>query len=224
MIKKNNNKLIWDSYNSLLLSADVNRVRKLLVRYELFKKSLKVPGDIIECGVFKGVGLMYWLKLLKIFANGEDKRVIGFDTFSKFSSQLKAYEKSSAKKYIKESEFKGVDHKKLLSTIEQNGFDNCVLVKGEINNTIGNFLTKNKGLRVSLLNIDFDTYAGTKTVLEKLYSRVSRGGVIILDEYGKSGWGESDAVDGFFKRKKVKIRSVRNSGQPTAYIIKDETF
>ena len=48
------------------------------------KKSLKVPGDIVECGVFKGVGLMYWLKLLKIFVYGEDKRVIGFDTFQNF--------------------------------------------------------------------------------------------------------------------------------------------
>jgi hypothetical protein len=220
MKKKKNETLLWDWYNNLLLSGDLSRVRKLLVRYELFKKSLKVPGDIIECGVFKGVGLMYWLKLLKIFANGEDKRVIGFDTFSKFSSQLKNYEKNSAKKYIKESKFKGVDHKKLLSTIEQNGFDNCVLVKGEINNTISNFLTKNRGLRISLLNIDFDTYAGTKTVLEKLYNRVSRGGIIVLDEYGKSGWGESDAVDEFFKNKKNKIHSVRYSGQPTAYIIK----
>ena len=67
--------------------------------------------------------------------------------------------------------------------------------------------------------VDFS--AGTKTVLENFYSRVSKGGIIILDEYGKSGWGESDAVDEFFKNKKVKINSVRFSGQPTAYIIKE---
>ena len=57
---------IWECYNSLLLSHDISRIRKLLARYELFKKSLNVPGDIIECGVFKGVGLMYWLKLIEI--------------------------------------------------------------------------------------------------------------------------------------------------------------
>ena len=39
-IKEN---LIWDWYNNLLLSNDVNRIRKLIVRYELFKKSLSVP-------------------------------------------------------------------------------------------------------------------------------------------------------------------------------------
>ncbi len=217
MIKEKN---IWKWYNSMLLSQDIDRIRKLLVRYELFKKSLNVPGDIIECGVFKGVGLMYWLKLLKIYAPGEKKRVIGFDTFSKFSSQLKNFEKNSAKKYIKEANFKGIDHKKLLSLTKKNGFDNCVLVKGEIKNTVKNFLEKNKGLRISLINIDFDTYSGTKTVLKNLYNRVSRGGIIILDEYGKSGWGESDAVDEFFKKKKIKIQSVRYSSQPTAFIIK----
>ena len=217
MIKEEN---IWKWYNSMLLSQDIDRIRKLLVRYELFKKSLNVPGDIIECGVFKGVGLMYWLKLLKIYAPGEKKRVIGFDTFSKFSSQLKNFEKNSAKKYIKEANFKGIDHKKLLSLTKKNGFDNCVLVKGEIKNTVKNFLEKNKGLRISLINIDFDTYSGTKAVLENLYNRVSRGGIIILDEYGKSGWGESDAVDEFFKKKKIKIQSVRYSSQPTAFIVK----
>ena len=217
MIKEKN---IWKWYNSMLLSQDIDRIRKLLVRYELFKKSLNVPGDIIECGVFKGVGLMYWLKLLKIYAPGEKKRVIGFDTFSKFSSQLKNFEKNSAKKYIKEANFKGIDYKKLLSLTKKNGFDNCVLVKGEIKNTVKNFLEKNKGLRISLINIDFDTYSGTKAVLENLYNRVSRGGIIILDEYGKSGWGESDAVDEFFKKKKIKIQSVRYSSQPTAFIVK----
>ena len=220
-MKKQKENLIWDWYNNLLLSNDVNRIRKLIVRYELFKKSLSVPGDIVECGVFKGVGLIYWLKLLKIFANGEDKRVIGFDTFSKFTSQLKKYEKKSNAKYIKEAQFKGVDYKKLEKLIKNNGFENCVLIKGEVKNTMKKFASNNKGLRISLLNIDFDTYAGTKTVLQNFYSRVSKGGIIILDEYGKSGWGESDAVDEFFKKKKVKIKSVRFSGQPTAYIVKE---
>ena len=68
--------------------------------------------DIVECGYLK-VLVLLWLKLLKIFANGEDKRVIGFDTFLEFSSQLKKYEKKSAAKYIKEAQFKGIDYKKL---------------------------------------------------------------------------------------------------------------
>ena len=59
---------LWDHYNSLLLSTDISRIRKLITRYDLFRKSLNVPGDVVECGVFKGTGLMYWLKLLDIYS------------------------------------------------------------------------------------------------------------------------------------------------------------
>ena len=64
-MKKENN--IWDNYNKLLLSDDISRIRKILARYELFKKTINIPGDIVECGVFKGVSFMFWLKCLKIF-------------------------------------------------------------------------------------------------------------------------------------------------------------
>ena len=42
---------LWDSYNNLLLSADTSRIRKLIVRYELFKMTLDVPGDIVEVDI-----------------------------------------------------------------------------------------------------------------------------------------------------------------------------
>ena len=53
-----NEKEIWDSYNNLLLSDDISRLRKIFARYELFKKTINIPGDIIECGVFKGVSFL----------------------------------------------------------------------------------------------------------------------------------------------------------------------
>ena len=73
---------------------------------------------------------------------------------------------------------------------------------------------------MGLLNLDFDTYHGTKVALEHLFDLVVPGGIVVLDEYGKRGWGESDAVDEFFKGKDVQIKSVRGSFQPTAYIQK----
>ena len=58
---------IFDAYNYLVESNDIERLKKIFVRYELFKLSSKVPGDIIECGVFKGTGHIFWLKMLEIF-------------------------------------------------------------------------------------------------------------------------------------------------------------
>jgi len=211
---------LWDSYNTLLLSSDNDRIRKLLVRYELFKMTLSVPGDIVECGVFKGAGWMYWLKLLDLYARGEQKRVIGFDTFSKFADSLLDYERESAKSFTDEADFNGVSPEEILGHAHTAGLNNCELVAGDIMETLPEYIQSNKGFRISLLNLDFDTYNGTKVALEQMYDLVTPGGIIVLDEYGKRGWGESDAVDEFIKGKNIAITAVQGSFQPTAYIKK----
>ena len=221
MNSKNKNKILWDCYNNLLLGEDISRIRKLLIRYDLFKRTLNIPGNIIECGVFKGAGFMYWLKLLHIFSNGEQKSVIGFDTFSSFANSLLEYEKKSAKDYVKESKFVGINVKDLKKETQNNGFKNFELIDGDVKNTIPKYVKQNPGFRISLLNLDFDTYHGTKIALENFYDLVVPGGIIVLDEYGKKGWGESDAVDEFFDKKKIKINAIQHSYQPTAFIIKE---
>jgi len=214
---------LWDSYNKLLLSSDTGRIRKLLVRYELFKMSLEVPGDIVECGVFKGAGWMYWLKLLDLYARGEQKRVVGFDTFGSFADSLLDYERESAKSFVAEAAFEGVNPDDILSAAHSAGFQNAELVVGDVIETIPEYVKKNPGFRISLLHLDFDTYCGTKVALNNLYDLVTPGGLIVLDEYGKRGWGESDAVDEFLKGKNSSIQAVRGSFQPTAFIRKEAT-
>jgi hypothetical protein len=44
--------------------------------------------------------------------------------------------------------------------------------------------------------------------------------VIVLDEYGKRGWGESDAVDEFLAGKGIKLETVNKVFQPTAFFRK----
>ena len=64
---------------------DVERLRKFLVREHFFKMSLNIPGDIVEVGVFKGTGIAQLLKLREIFIPASNKKVVGFDLFSKSS-------------------------------------------------------------------------------------------------------------------------------------------
>ena len=59
-----NEKKIWDSYNSLINSDDTDRIQKILTRYNLFKKTNGIPGDIVECGVFKGTSFLLFCKFL----------------------------------------------------------------------------------------------------------------------------------------------------------------
>ena len=217
MKKKND---IWENYNNLLLSDDISRIRKILARYELFKRTINIPGDITECGVFKGVSFMFWLKCLKIFSPNSIKKVVGFDMFTGFPKNLETKEKISAKKYIKSSEFKGlnpIDLSKKAKKILNNRFE---LVKGDVSKTSKRYVSKNYGFKISLLHLDLDTYAGTKSALINFFPKISKGGIIILDEYGSRGWGETDAVDEFFKEKNYKVNLLDNTESPTGYIIK----
>ena len=67
----------FDAYNTFLVEADLDRFTKILCRYEHFKEVLDRPGDIVECGVFKGQGLLFWAKMIQIFNPLSPRRVIG---------------------------------------------------------------------------------------------------------------------------------------------------
>ena len=71
----------YQIYDQFLKDTNIDRLQKILSRYELFKKIINVPGDICECGVFKGTGIFTWIKLLKIFKPNNSFKVIGFDFF-----------------------------------------------------------------------------------------------------------------------------------------------
>src|SRR5207249_4956159 len=60
-------------------------LKRFLAMYELFKQVLPVKGSVVECGVFRGFGLMTWAKLSTILEpENLTRRIYGFDTFAGF--------------------------------------------------------------------------------------------------------------------------------------------
>lgn len=52
----------------------------------MFRRTLDLPGDIVEFGVYRGASLMTWANLLEIRNMGDrQKQVFGFDNFSGFT-------------------------------------------------------------------------------------------------------------------------------------------
>jgi len=186
----------------------------------MFEMALNVPGEIVEGGVFKGAGLMYWAKLVEIFAAGSRKRVIGFDVFAPFRQvPLQAEEKDVASRHDKIAE--GISKADIAAIVEEARLAHRVeLVEGDISQTAAAYVAQHYGFRISLLHLDLDTYAGTKAALIAFWPVVSRGGVVVLDEYGIPGMGESQAVDEFFADKEVRPMVVPYAETPTAYLIK----
>ncbi len=95
-------------------------------------------------------------------------------------------------------------------------------MKGNIEETIYKFAEENPGVRFSLVHFDCDLYSPTKHSIEVLWPLLSRGGVMLFDEYGIHDWpGETKAVDEYFADKPhVKIKTLSWTNTPAGYIVK----
>jgi len=71
----------FDAFNKFMLSGDKKVFNKLIARTLLYNEVKDIPGDIVECGGFKGTGLYTFLKLRNLYNPNSVKKVIGFDFF-----------------------------------------------------------------------------------------------------------------------------------------------
>lgn len=212
----------WETYEDFMLHGGLDRFTTMLARYELFKHVIEVPGDIVECGVYRGSGLAYWAKLLQIFCPLSKRKVVGFDTFQGYPSELTApHDRRTAERLMsKQGRYQNITSDSLSDLMGLLGLSRRTeLIVGDAGVTIEEYVRQNPGFRIALLNLDFDTYDATRSALEHLYRLIVPGGVVIMDEYAIRGWGESDAVDEFFKGEE-HYRSIPWALTPTAYIIK----
>lgn len=212
----------WDAYNEFLLNGSLERFSKFLARYELFGKVSGKPGDVVECGVFKGAGVLYWAKLLQLFNPLSIRKVVGFDSFGGYPEKTtQEGEKKTGSGFIQQAAYTAVQPEEIMETARKAGLEKRVeLVKGDATFTTKEYAEKNRGFRIALLNLDFDVYEPTRAALENFYKLVVPGGVIAFDEYAIRGWGESDAVDEFFEGKRVAYQTLPWALSPTAFVVK----
>ena len=51
---------------------------------------------------------------------------------------------------------------------------------------------------------------------------VATGGVVVFDEYALRTYGESNAVDEYFKGQSIRLRTLPWANTPSAYLIKEK--
>lgn len=183
--------------------------------YSLFKSieyvvKNNIPGDFVECGVYKGGSAMLMALTLIHFKN-TDRKIYLYDTFEGMSEPTEKdidFGGNSAKKLLNKSErekdiiwcygpFDEVK-KNMLST----GYDSdkIIFIKGKVENTIPAEIPKN----ISLLRLDTDWYESTKHELVHLFPLLVKKGVLMIDDYGH--WeGARKAVDEYFESHQEKI-------------------
>jgi len=208
-------------------------IARFLAHYELFKKIINVPGVIVDLGVFCGASTFTWAKLCEIFCPTDIRKVVyGFDTFEGFPSLSENDGPVDTKNDVQPGGYYGgpsIEQDLELALVAMD-FDRHLrhcrrveFLKGNAVDTIPKFVKdKGNGLRIALLNLDLDIYEPTRVSLEQFVPRMSRGGIIILDEYAVDTFGgETKAVDEYFIRqfgKRPEIKKFPWHSNPSGYI------
>jgi hypothetical protein len=176
----------------------------------------RLPGAIVECGVWKGGSMMAVAKTL--LATGDTSRALYlFDTFE---GMTKPSEKDSTQfepdlpqaKYEQLKTDSGVCRWSYapMEEVQKNMFSvgypakAIHFVKGPVEETIPG----NAPESIALLRLDTDFYESTRHELIHLFPRLVQGGVIIIDDYGH--WeGQRVAVEEYFRENGVNLLLVR---------------
>jgi len=175
----------FDYENAFFLTAKPDRMSKVITRYELYKKIIGIPGEIVECGVFKGNGFAQWLKLRVMLEPGYSRRVIGFDTFDKVPLATIDEDEEPRRQFIEAAGDRSIALERLTDLLEKAGVnENVELVPGDICETAPKFCEQFPALRIALLIVDVDFYEPTRAALDAFFHRVVKGGVVLLDDFG----------------------------------------
>lgn len=160
----------------------------------------KVPGDIAECGVWRGGSSM--ICALSLLKDGDTGRKLHlFDTYEGMPDSTEKDVFLDGKSTIPKGALAAP-----LDDVRENMFstgypqDKIVFVKGMVEDT----LPRHAPEKLALLRLDTDFHDSTYHAMVHLYPRLVPGGVLVLDDYG-SMQGARDAVLNYFKENDIHV-------------------
>jgi len=184
--------------------------------YALYKAvqyvvSHDIPGDLVECGVLKGGNPMLMAYTLNQ-AHDHKRKIYLYDTFGEEISEPKEKDAdvlgrppTGFLRDLKKRSLKDIWSVPLAQVRENlalTGYpsENIVFVKGMVEKTLPNVIPD----KIAILRLDTDWYESTYHELVHLFPRLSKHGIIIIDDYGFFQ-GAKEATEKYFKENHVKI-------------------
>jgi O-methyltransferase len=174
----------------------------------------QIPGDIVECGVWRGGSMLTIAKTL--IENGDTTRDLHlYDTFEGMSEPTehdKRHDGKSAAEMLAASDkssgvwaYASLEDVQATMAMAPYPAERIHYYKGKVEDTIpGDALPE----QISILRLDTDWYESTRHELQHLWDRLVPGGVLLLDDYG--WWeGAKRAVDEWLEETKIPLLLVR---------------
>ena len=166
----------------------------------------KITGGMIECGTWKGGSAMLMVLAARHF--GWSGNLILFDTFMGMTEpdESDIYYKGACAKDLMEATVKARETDKIwaytgIEEVRRNLASvaceevRVIFVQGPVEET----LPRSQTGQIALLRLDTEFYASTTAEMKFLYPKLTRGGILLVDDYGH--WaGARKAVDEYFDR------------------------
>ena len=170
----------------------------------------KIPGDIVECGVWRG-GITQLAALTMIHLKDTSRKIYLYDTFEgmpKPEDEDLDWDGNRALDTWRTITLKGekwgfggdINSVNQLMLSTKYPKEKIFITKGKVENTIPNVIPK----KISLLRLDTDFYKSTLHELNHLFPILVLGGILVIDDYGYY-LGSRKATDEYFKKNKIKM-------------------
>jgi hypothetical protein len=181
--------------------------------------SAGIEGDVVECGVWKGGSAM--ICALTFMEMGvTDRKIYLYDSydytwpgFSEHDAQIYGRSNEQTGDFVKNQrervrlEKEGMREvllslEAVRSNLRTTGYpdENIIYVKGYVEETIPAIMPE----QIALLRLDTDLYDSTLHELKHLYPSLSKGGVLLIDDYPTEE-GATMATDEYFASSKDAI-------------------
>lgn len=161
-----------------------------------------IPGDIVECGVWRGGSALLAALIMKM-RNVSDRKVYLYDTFKGMTAptEVDVDKRGNVgfemmEKYSDDIGWCYALLEEVQTTFSAHNFEFEVkFVQGDVVETLKTTTPE----AISILRLDTDWYESTAAEFQHLYPRLSIGGILIIDDYG--AWaGARQATDEYFQQ------------------------
>ena len=188
--------------------------RRMMFFCEMYKMILDKPGSILQFGV-------RWGRELALFENlrtlhepfNHSRRIVGFDTFTGYTGISEKDGKSQ--QFVPGNLTVAEEYDQFLHKVLRNrealspipNVQKFQLVTGDVTQTLESYLDAHPHELVSMLHLDLNLYQPTRFVLEKIWERVFKGTLVIIDEINCPAIpGETVALREFVDLKGISLR------------------
>jgi hypothetical protein len=205
---------LWSVIDHWPLYVGISNLSRFMAISDMLRDTLEVPGHIAEFGSWRGANLMFMAKLLRIYDPHGCKIVHCFESFAGLETFT---EQDGDAEFSEGGTYRG-NYEELRAMIDLSELgDDIVIHRGDIMQTLPDAL-KNEGLSFSFIYCDTDLYAPSRLILDSLHPRLSKGGMLVMDEWNYDKWpGEAIAVREFMEAhgQDYEMLHVRNARQPS---------